>query len=87
MKEIRCIWTDKVRDACIEHNWFTCGDLEEYEIFLEYIHKMEFEHKNITTTRLEHIAKKIKHHSDTEYDVAAIMFVLANYCCKSYFMK
>ena len=85
MKEIRCIWTNKVRDACIEHNWFTCGSLEEYEIFLEYIYKMEFEHKNITTNRLENITKKIKHYSHTDYDVAAIMFVLANYCCKSYF--
>lgn len=87
MKEIRVIWMNKVRDACIEHVWFTCGSIEEYEIFLEYIYKLELETINITTNRLEHIAKKIKKYSDTEYDVAAIMFVLADYCCKSYFMK
>ena len=87
MKEIRVIWMNKVQHACIEHNWFTCGDLEEYRIFLDSIYKMELETINITTNRLEHIANKIKQHSDTEYDVASIMFVLADYCCKSYFMK
>lgn len=86
MKEIRLISSVKVRNACVEHNWFTCGSQEEYEIFLEYIYKLNLETRNITTNRLEHVAKKIKQYSDTEYDVAAIMFVLANDCCKSYFI-
>lgn len=87
MKEIRVIYGDKVRDACIENRWFTCGSIEEYELFLDSIYKMEIKNRNITTTRLSNIATQIKLYSDTEYVVASIMFVLANSCCKSFFLE
>lgn len=87
MKEIRVIYSYKVRDECIEHRWFTCGSIEEYEIFLEQMHTLESERRNITTTKLNRIASQIKLYSDTEYDVAGIMFVLANSCCKSFFLE
>ena len=87
MKEIRVIYEDKVRDACIEHRWFTCGSIEEYKLFLESIYKMEVGCRNMTTTRLSHIATQIKLYSDTEYDVAGIVFILANSCCTSFFTE
>lgn len=87
MKEIRVIFSHEVRDACIEHRWFTCGSIEEYELFLESIYAMQIESKNITTTRLSHIANQIKQYSNTEYNVECIMFVLANSCCKSFFSE
>lgn len=84
MKETRIICSDKVRDACIDHSWFTCGSIEEYEPFLK---RIESESRNITTTRLSHIANQIKQYSDTAYSVESIMFVLANECCMSFFSE
>lgn len=77
MKETRKISMDNVRKACISHNWFTCGDCEEYDYMLSYVNNLE----TATTDELETIATNIKEHSDTDYEVRNIMFVLANECC------
>lgn len=37
MKEIRRISGAKVRKACIEYDWFTCGDINAYGALFEYI--------------------------------------------------
>lgn len=85
MKEFRRISGTKVQQACINHNWFTCGGINDYDAFLEHIYGISYEGKNIDTGRLEFIAKKIKKHSDTEYDIPQIMFALNVECCTTYF--
>ena len=85
MKEIRKISGTKVRRACITRNWFTCGDNNAYDSLFAYIYGVSDEGRNIDTDRLEFIAKKIKQYSNTEYNVAEIMFVLNAECCTIYF--
>ncbi len=85
MKEFRRISGTNVRLACVEHDWFTCGDIDAYNSMFEYIYGIANEGRNVDINRLEFIAKKIKEHSDTEYNVAEIMFVLNVECCITYF--
>nr|DAI81208.1 MAG TPA: hypothetical protein [Caudoviricetes sp.] len=85
MKEFRRISGTKVRQACVNHNWFTCGVINDYDAFLEYIYGCSYEGRNIDTGSLEFIANKIKKHSDTEYDIPQIMFTLNAECCTIYF--
>lgn len=86
MTEIRCIYTEDVRSACIENRWFKCGTNEQYDTFLEYLYRLEEGSVNVTTDTLGLIAKQIKKYSKTDYTVLSIMFVLANSCCKSFFI-
>lgn len=85
MKEIRRISATKVRQTCIRYDWFTCGDIGDYNALFDYIFGVSNEGRNITTNRLEFIAKKIKQHSDTDYNIAEIMFALNAECCTTYF--
>ena len=77
MKEVRTISSRDVRKACISYDWYTCGDCEEYEHILSYVDELA----RVTTDELETIATDIKQHSDTDYEIKSIMFVLANECC------
>lgn len=81
MTEFRSISGTKVRQACIEHDWFTCGDNNEYGAFFEYIFGISREGINVDTERLAFIAKKIKDNSETDYNIPEIMFVLNAECC------
>lgn len=85
MKEIRRISGERVRRACIDHGWFSCGDTNDYDSLFEYVYGISYEDRNIDTGRLAFIANKIKKHSDTEYDIRGIMFVLNAECCTTYF--
>ena len=85
MKEIRRISGTKVRQTCINHDWFTCGDINAYNSLFEYIYGISNEGRNIDTDRLEFIAKKIKWNSDTDYNIAEIMFALNAECCTTFF--
>lgn len=85
MKEIRRISGTKVRQACIEYDWFTCGDIDAYNAFFEFVYDIVFKGKNVSTARLECIAEMIKDNSDTEYNIPEIMFVLNAECCTTYF--
>ena len=87
MKEFRRISGTKVRQACIDHDWFTCGDINEYDSLLEYVYGISYEGRNIDTDRLEFIANKIKKYSNTDYEVSQIMFVLNAECCTTFFEK
>ena len=80
MREVREISKYDVRKACIAYNWYTCGDCEEYDHMLTYVGNIE----RATTDELETIATDIKQHSNTDYDVKNIMFVLANECCTTF---
>lgn len=85
MKEIRRISATKVRQTCIRYDWFTCGDTNDYNALFGYLFGISSEGRNITTNRLEFIAKKIKQYSDTDYNIAEIMFALNSECCTTYF--
>lgn len=85
MKEIRLIYATKVRQACITHEWFTYGDVEEYTELFEYIFDISNSGRNVTTGILEVIARNIKKYSDTDYNIAEIMFVLNAECCATFF--
>ena len=81
MKETRKINSVKVRAVCVNQDWYTAGDCESYDNMFSFIRTL----RNVSTGDLEKVATDIKEHSDTEYDIADIMFVLANECCTSYF--
>ena len=70
-----------VRKQCIEHNWYTNGDCEAYDNMLTFVNDIEY----ASTDDLETIATDIKQHSDTNYEITSIMFVLANNCCVTFF--
>lgn len=85
MKEIRRISATKVRQTCIRYDWFTCGDINDYNALFRYVFGISREGRNVDTERLAFIAKKIKDNSDTEYNIPEIMFVLNAECCTTCF--
>lgn len=78
--EIRKMGIHELRTLCIEKNWYTDGDNEEYSNFLITAKNYE----NITCDELVELATDIKSHSDTEYEITSIMFELTKICV-SYF--
>lgn len=87
MKEIRLISATKVKQACITYEWFTSGDIEEYPELFECISDISNSGRNVTTGILEVIARNIKKYSDTDYNIAEIMYVLNAECCTTFFEK
>lgn len=49
MKGIRRISGAKVRQACIEYDWFTCGDIDAYKALFEFVYDIAFKGKNVST--------------------------------------
>ena len=63
-----------VRDMCISHRLYTCGDARAYSKMLEKVAELDR-----TPKSLYHIADDILEHSDPELagdDVTGIMFLL-----------
>lgn len=83
MKELRTISMSDVRKACIKNNWYTNGDCEAYDSMLSFVNGLKY----ASTDDLETIATDIKEHSDTDDEIASIMFVLANDCCITIFFE
>lgn len=88
IREKRHIDTAKVRDACIEYDWYTSGDNDEYSAMFDMAYKLERSRFKDFLTGLTDIACDIFRHSDVELDgitdaeyIAYIMSVLANDCC------
>ena len=79
-KEIRKMEASSLRALCIEHDWYTGGDVDEYSNLLSTAGDCE----NITTDVLVELATDIKSHSDTDYEITDIMYELAR-ICYSYF--
>lgn len=73
MKEIRLISGTSVRQACINHEWFTCGDIEEYTKLFECIFDISNSGRNVTTSLLEVIARNIK-------NIATQIIILLKLC-------
>ena len=88
MKERRTLRGDDVRRLCIEKNWYTRGDCEEYNQVL-----MLSNCEDITTDLIVRIAEDIYSHSDKDYwkdcesdPVENICFEIAR-ICYSFFEK
>lgn len=75
-KEIRRISAYSLRNLCIEENWYTCGDNEEYgHLLLDLAGHKE----NITTDDIIEIASDIIEHSDlSTTDFENVAYKVAN---------
>lgn len=71
-KEVRVITWDSIRSLCIAKEWYTGGDNKAYSELADYVLDLE----EATTEALAAIAHDIYQHSDTDYDVEAIMWEL-----------
>lgn len=91
MKEIRCIENMKVRQMCIDEQFYTRGTNKEYENLLFNL----CEKTDLSLDDIEKIARDILDHSDLEdkemeygvgYDdlLLNLMGNLINDCCYSY---
>lgn len=75
----RTLRPEDVRLVCIDHNYYTCGDNEEYDNMFSMLKgETQVTHSNITGHRLQKIAEDIKDHSDTEETVEDIMWALSS---------
>lgn len=61
IKEIKRIDTDKLRNICINNNWYTAGNTANYNNMFRMCQK-----NNISTNQLFKIAKDIYEHSNVE---------------------
>lgn len=83
MKEVRKFRVTTVRQTCINHDWYTTGDIVAYNDILDYCRDCN----NVDIFSLSYVAANIYNHSTKEttddqgYDVKEIMEVLANNCC------
>lgn len=76
IKETRNLYWGYVRSYCIENDLYSKGTNEEYAKLLDGVQELE----NVTNQDLYEIAKDIKDHSDTHYEVTDIMSDLAKKC-------
>lgn len=59
-KEVRTISANRLRKLCIDHDWYTRGDNEEYRHLLD---DMAGDKENITTEDIVEIARDIIEHT------------------------
>ena len=79
--ETRVLSTTKLRKLCIQHNWYTCGDNDEYAALFAKLHDEEGELVHISTDKLVEIATDIYEHSEIKhYSLEAVMGELASAC-------
>ena len=78
--ETRVLHSYKLRQLCIEQDWYTCGDNEDYENLFKRLRADYITPANMTTEKLAEIATDIKEHSDTDMEITSIMFFLAKAC-------
>lgn len=76
-KEVRLLGMDNLRKLCIEKNWYTLGDNEEYSNLLTKAKK-----KGITTEDIADMALDIYNHSnhDDFPTITGIMFEISKKC-------
>ena len=76
IKETRGLYWGNVRAYCIKNDLYSAGTNEEYAKMLDYVQSL----KNVTPKALYKIAKDIKDHSKTHYEITDLMFDLAKQC-------
>lgn len=68
IKETRRLYADDLRSLCIKHDWFTCGDCEEYDGLFNMVHG-----KHMTPALLLKVAQYIQKYSDPgAFDILGI---------------
>lgn len=85
-EEMKILSAGKVRDLCIEKNWYTIGDNNAYAAMLDKVQEIKDSGKSLTADQLGEIAKDILAHSDTMYTVESIMWELNRTANTSYFI-
>lgn len=85
MTEFRYISQMKVRQVCVKHDWFTCGDNDAYNNLFDFIGNLTRKGQHVSVEKLRCIAEKIKVNSETEDTIPCIMFVLNEECCTTIF--
>lgn len=78
--ETRRICAGDVRTLCIERNWYTGGNNQEYEKMLSYAGTIP----NVTTENLLYLATDIKKHSFTERSIENICYELGRQCFSTF---
>lgn len=79
-KEIRIIRASSLRQLCIDHDWYTAGDNDEYGHLL---FDLADNKENLTTADIIEIAEDIMAHSDLDADctIESIAFEVARIAC------
>lgn len=72
-----------VRSMCIEYNWYTFGTNEQYDKMLRMVNALS-DKQIIAADDLYPIAADILAHSDTDHDVASIMWALGKKIVRIY---
>ena len=86
--EARKEWSmRKVRQMCVNHRYYTCGDCEDYDRMLMFVINNE-----PTTENIYKVAKDIVEHSDMDkYDcdklelIEAVMFDIDRECATTHY--
>lgn len=79
-KEIREFKEDSIRTMCIRHNFYTCGNNEEYTALLSK------ESLKPTTKVIAEIAVDIIRHSEVDdYPIESMMYVIAKECVETFY--
>lgn len=66
LKETRRIDAMALRSICIEHQFYTCGDCEDYDNMLNMVYSKSHETKSLTSSLVLKIATDIAEHSDMD---------------------
>ena len=80
MIEKRTMTYSKIRSMCISHMWFTRGDNEEYDAFMD-----KWANRHLTTEDLVEMAEELVKYSTPssyrEMELADIVWEINHYCC------
>ena len=75
------VWhASDVRHLCIKNEWYTRGDNKAYSAILDMVDESE-----PTTANIYKVAKDIKEHSSTDYEIENIMFELKKWCVTTFY--
>ena len=76
-KEIRKIRASALRQLCIDHDWYTAGDNDEYSHLL---YDLAGNKENLSTADIIEIAADIMEHSDMspDYTIESVAFEVAS---------
>lgn len=79
--ETRHLEASTLRKLCILHDWYTCGDNEEYGRLFDRLRDCCGCPENLTTEKLVEIAEDIWEHSDIQdYTIETVLHELARAC-------
>ncbi len=79
-KEIRKIRASALRQLCVDHDWYTAGDNDEYGHLL---YDLAENKENLSTADIIEIAADIMEHSELDDDctVESVAFEVARITC------